>query len=70
MVQMKQKEHPEQKRPISPLSDDEKLAPRKGIDRDVFVATLRGLKSDVAPGLGCLRNKHLLALNLNPQAQP
>jgi hypothetical protein len=37
----------------------------KGIDRDVFIWEIRALNADVAPGLRCLRNEHLLALAVN-----
>ena len=63
------RKHPARKAPITPLSEDELAVPRKGIDRGVLVAKLKGLKHDVAPGLGCLRNEHLLALLLNPNCQ-
>ena len=42
-----------------------------GISRELFAKQIAGLKHDVAPGLGCLRNEHLLALAilLNPDRQ-
>jgi hypothetical protein len=45
------------------------LLPRKEIDRDMFLWDIRALKADVAPGLGCLRNEHLLALAVNQSHQ-
>jgi hypothetical protein len=57
--------HPACKAPITALSNDEMQLPRKGIDRDVFLWEIRALKADMAPGLGCLCLKDLLALAVN-----
>ena len=65
---MKRK-HPKQKLPITQLTEAELRVPRKGINSKVFRTILRQLKHDVAPGLGCLRNEHLLALLINPDRQ-
>ena len=54
------RKHPKRKEDITPLSNDDLSAPRKSIDFDVFQRTLRLLQHDTAPGLGCLRNEHLL----------
>ena len=43
--------------------------PRKGLDKEVFGAKLGWLKHDVTLGIGSLRNKHLLAINLKPERQ-
>jgi hypothetical protein len=43
--------------------------PRKGIDHDVLLWEIRALKADVAPGLGCLHNEHLLTLAVNQSCQ-
>ncbi|KAL7525155.1 hypothetical protein ACHAXR_000881, partial [Thalassiosira sp. AJA248-18] len=69
IVQQMAHKHPKQKSPIQPLSVPELAIPRKTIDRDVLADHLHLLKHDVAPGLGCLRNEHLLALQLNPNRQ-
>ena len=58
--------HPAWKAPITTWSNNELLVSRKGIDRDIFFLESWALKADVAPGLGCLRNEHLLALAINP----
>ena len=63
------RKHPARKQPVDPLSTEELQAPRKGIDRATFIRVLRQLKTDVSPGLGCLRNEHLLALLLSPERQ-
>ena len=68
MQQMADK-HPKRKEAIAALTAAELEAPRKGLSREVFGDKLRELKHDVAPGLGCLRNEHMLALNLNPARQ-
>ena len=57
--------HPSRKTVIPPLTESELSRPRKGIDREVFRKFIRELKHDVAPGLGCLCNEHLLALIVN-----
>ena len=62
---MKRK-HPERKREIAPLTTEELSYSRRTLDREWFGEKLRKLKFDVAPGLGCLRNEHLLALLINP----
>jgi hypothetical protein len=51
------------------LTNKELSKPRKGIDREVFDKELKPLKHDIAPGLGCIQNKHLLALFINPNRQ-
>ena len=61
--------HPARKRAITPLTEEELGYQRKSLDRDWFIAKLLGLKHDVAPGLGCLRNEHILALALNPNRE-
>jgi hypothetical protein len=63
------RKHPACKAPIATLSNDEMQLPRIGIDRDMFLREIRALKADVAPGLGCLCNKHLLALAVNQSRQ-
>ena len=68
VAQMKRK-HPKRKKLIAGLTAEQLEAPRKGLSMKVFGAKLRGLKHDVALGFGCLRNEHLLALNLNPARQ-
>ena len=61
--------HPARKKPITPLSNEDLEKPRKGISRELFAKQIAGLKHDVAPGLGCLRNEHLLAIFLNLDRQ-
>ncbi len=61
--------HPARKAPITTLSNDKMQLPRKGIDRDVFHWEIMVLKADMAPGLGCLWNEHLLALAVNQSRQ-
>ena len=63
------RKHPARKKPITPLSNEDLEKPRRGISREIFAKQIAGLKHDVAPGLGCLRNEHLLALLLNPDRQ-
>jgi hypothetical protein len=63
------RKHPACKAHITTLSNDEMQLPRKEIDRDVFLWKIRALKADVAPGLGCLRNNHLLTLVVNQSHQ-
>ena len=65
---MKRK-HPKRKQPIAGFTAEQLEAPRNGLSREVFGVKLRGLKHDVAPGLGCLRKEHLSALNLIPARQ-
>ncbi|EJK46732.1 hypothetical protein THAOC_34586 [Thalassiosira oceanica] len=69
VVEEMERKHPACKQDVSPLSAEESQTPRKGIDRMSFVNALRGLKSDVAPGLTCLRNEHMKALLINPERQ-
>ena len=63
------KKHPERKKEITPLTEAEKGVRRKKISREVFDVKLKGLRHDIAPGLGCLRNEHLLALLFSPKRQ-
>ena len=58
--------HPLRKVSITPLTNDKLQAKRKGISRKDLETQLHHLKQDVSPGLGCVRNEHLLALILNP----
>ena len=51
------------------LTNEELRAPHKGINSKTFRERLTGLKHDVAPGIGGLRNEHLLLLLLNPDRQ-
>ena len=67
-TQIKRK-HPKRKKTITPLSDDQLALQCKGVDIDVRISKLAKLKHDVAPGLGCLCNEHLLALRLKPNHQ-
>ena len=61
--------HPARKKPITPLSNEDLEKPRRGISRELFAKQIAGLKHDVASGLGCLQNEHLLAILLNPNRQ-
>ena len=69
IVEQMTRKHPKRKEAIAELTAAELEAPRKGLSREVFGDKLRELKHDVAPGLGCFRNEHMLALNLNPARQ-
>ena len=64
-----QRKHPVRKEAITELTATELGKPRKGIDREAFDLKLMKLKHDVAPGLGCLRNEHLLALLFSSKQQ-
>ena len=46
------RKHPKRKKPMAGLTVVQLEAPRKGLSREVFGTKLRGLKHDVAPGLG------------------
>ena len=61
--------HPERKREITPLTEEELGKDRKQMSRKVFDETLRHLDHDVAPGLCCLRNEHLTALQFHKDRQ-
>jgi hypothetical protein len=61
--------HPAWKAPITTLSNDELHFSRKGIDRDVFLWEIWALKADLAPGLGCICNKHFFVLAVNQSRQ-
>ena len=64
------RKHPARKKPITPLSKNEDLEkPCRGISRELFATQIAGLKHYVAPGLGCIRNEHPLAILLNPDRQ-
>ena len=69
IIEQMRRKHPACKQPIDPLSPEELQALRKGIDRATFIRLLWQLKTDVSPGLGCLRNEHLLALLPNSGRQ-
>ena len=64
--QMKRK-HPARKKEITKMTETEMGVRRKKISREMFNAKMKQLKHDVAPGLGCLRNEHLLALPFSPK---
>ena len=63
------RKHPARKEPITSLTEAELQSPRKGINSETFRKRLKGLNHDVAPGIGCLCNEHLLALPINPDRQ-
>ena len=63
------KKHPARKKPITPLTNEDLQLPRKGLSRELLAKNIAALKHGVAPGLGCLRNEHLLAILLNPDRQ-
>ena len=63
------RKHPARKQPITPLTVEEFQSPCKGINSEVFRETLKGLRHDVAPGIGGLRNKHLVSLMVKPDRQ-
>ena len=63
------RKHPAQKKPITPLTVEELQIPCKGINSEVFRERLKHLKHDTAPGIGCIRNEHLLVLVLDPDRQ-
>ena len=64
-----ERKHPARKKAIWKLTGAELEFSRKGFNRDMFNMKRRQLKHDVAPGLGCLRSKHILALLINPHRQ-
>ncbi len=61
--------HPVRKAPITTPSNNELHVSKKGIDCDVFLQEIWALKANMAPGLGCLCNKHLLVLAANQTHQ-
>ena len=63
------RKHPARKEPITSLTEAELQSPRKGINSETFRKRLKGLNHDVAPGIGGLRNEHLLLLLINPDQQ-
>ena len=63
------RKHPKQKTPITPITNAELQVARKTTNREVLAEYLHLLKHNVAPGLGCMQNEHLLALQLNPSRQ-
>ena len=65
VAQMKAKT-PVRKRAITPLTEEALSYTWKSLNWDWFIAKLTGLRHDVAPGLGYLRNEHPMALVLNP----
>jgi hypothetical protein len=69
VVQQMKRKHPSRKKDIRKLTEAELEFSRKGINRDVFDLKHRQLKHAVAPGFGCLRSEHILALILNPHRQ-
>ena len=62
IIQQLHRKHPARKKAMTPLTEEELNIQRKGISKEVFDKELIALKHDVAPGLGCLRNEHLIAL--------
>ncbi len=63
------RKHPSWKIATTAPSDKELHVAKKGINCNVFMWDIRALKVDVAPGLGCHCNKHLLALAINTSRQ-
>ena len=54
---------------MTPLTEEELNVQRNGIIKEVFDRELIALKHDVAPGLGCLQNEHLIAIIISPKWQ-
>jgi len=54
---------------MTPLTEEELNIQRKSISREVFDRELIALKHNVAPGIGCLQNKLLFAIQINPKQQ-
>ena len=65
IVQQMMWKYPACTQPITPLTVEELRSQRKGINSEVFQDKLKGLKHDVAPGIGGLHNRHLLLLMIN-----
>ena len=57
--------NPKRKALIASLTELHLGAVRKGLDKKRFTDELGWLKFNTAPGLGGLRNGHLIALKLN-----
>jgi hypothetical protein len=69
IIQQLDRKHPTRKEAMTPLTEEELNVPRKGISKEVFDRELIALKHDVAPGLGCLQNEHIIAIKINPKRQ-
>ena len=69
IIEQMQRKHPARKEDITELTETELGATQKGINREVFDLKLKKLKHNVAPGLGCLHNEHLLALLFSSERQ-
>ena len=69
IIAQMQRTHPARKDAITELTATELGKPQKGINREAFDLKLMKLKHDVATGLGCLRNKHLLTLLFSSKQQ-
>ncbi len=69
IVQQLSRKHPNRKEDMTPLTQTELNVQRKGISKEVLTRETLSLKHDVAPGIGCLRNEHLIAIILNPKQQ-
>jgi hypothetical protein len=56
------RKHPPSTSSIPPITPEQLSHGRFAIDHEEMVKTIRGLDSDTGPGIGGLRNEHLLAL--------
>ena len=61
IVQQMMRKYPACKQPITLITEAELQSPHKGINSETFHERLKGLNHNVAPGIGGLRNKHLLS---------
>eukprot|EP00957_Ditylum_brightwellii_P115161 8782610-Ditylum_brightwellii.AAC.1 len=57
-----EEKHPKRKTPIPDPTTGQMAAPRMGISLEHLNKAIRGLKSDVAPGLRRIHNEHITSI--------
>ena len=69
IVQQMRRKHPHRKKEITPATEEELSAARKGIGKKTLREVLHGLSHDTSPGLGSERNEHLTVLLFDEQSE-
>ena len=66
-VQQLSNKHLARKEEITLLTHAELNVQRKSLSKEVLRWEILALKHDSAPGIGCLRKEHLIAIIMNPK---
>jgi hypothetical protein len=69
IISQMRRKFPTRKEDIPTLNDEDFDSERATLDKDLFRKTILGLRREVSPGPGNLRNEHLSALIFNPESK-